>query len=119
MLSLTKWAAWHAHSIDSAAAQYAAQLPMAQARSLPTVPRVIDIAQEIIDHLSKNTTASPTPMPFFVPPRQSTSTPTSRVIRRGGTSSAATALANRAPSMWSRRPSLRQVSPMAASSSIE
>ena len=52
---------------------------------------------------SKKTTASPTAMPFFVPPKQSTSTPACQVISLGVQASEATAFANRAPSMWMRR----------------
>ena len=49
---------------------------------------------------SKNTTASPNAAPFFVPPRLSTSTPARHVRSAGDAPNAATALAKRAPSMW-------------------
>ena len=52
---------------------------------------------------SKNTTASPTGRPFFVPPKQSTSTPARQVMSLGWQPSVATALAKRAPSMCTLR----------------
>jgi len=45
--------------------------------------------------------------------------PKPRVVSAGAQPSAATALANRAPSMWTRRPSPRAASPTARSSSRE
>ena len=51
-----------------------------------------------------STIASPSISPAFVPPKETTSAPTSVVIARSGTSSAAAALASRAPSTCSRIP---------------
>ncbi len=50
------------------------------------------------------TTASPKMAPFFVPPNESTSTPTVLVNVRIGTSREAAALAMRAPSRWTFMP---------------
>ncbi len=57
-------------------------------------------------------------MPFLVPPKQSTSTPACQVISLGATPSEATALAKRAPSMWSSQADATwRVAQMALSSS--
>ena len=58
-------------------------------------------------------------MPFLEPPKQSTSTPASQVISLGVTPSATTALANRAPSMCTRKWNRRATSVTARSSSSE
>jgi len=50
----------------------------------------------------KKTTASPAARPFFVPPKLIASRPASTVNSRGSHPIAATALAKRAPSMWTR-----------------
>lgn len=42
--------------------------------------------------------------PFFVPPKESTSTPAFHVISAGEHPSASSAFAKRAPSMWTVRP---------------
>ena len=54
--------------------------------------------------LSKKTTASAAMQPFLVPPKESTSTPARQVRSAGAHFSAATALAKRAPSMWTPQP---------------
>ena len=61
----------------------------------------------------KKTTASAAMHPFFVPPKDSTSTPAAG-RSAGATPSAATALAKRAPSMCSARARLRATSESAA-----
>jgi len=61
----------------------------------------IHVALLIVDA----TIASPKTIPFFVPPKDSTSTPASRVNARTGTPRAAAAFAIRAPSMWTLMPS--------------
>src|SRR4051812_27763911 len=48
----------------------------------------------------KKTTASPATRPFFVPPKESASTPAALVIAFSGTPRLAAALKMRAPSMW-------------------
>ena len=63
------------------------------------------------------TTASPNSSPILVPPNETTSTPTSVVIARSGTSRAAAALVSRAPSTWTSSPSSWARSQIAASSS--
>jgi hypothetical protein len=62
--------------------------------------------------------ASPTAMPFFVPPKHSTSTPAFQVISAGSQSSAAQAWAKRAPSICSFSPSSRQVAAIASISAM-
>ncbi len=68
---------------------------------------------------SSTTIASPSIAPFFVPPKLSTSTPTSRVNARSGRSRDAAALETRAPSMCSCMPSAWTWSAIARSSSTE
>jgi hypothetical protein len=58
-------------------------------------------------------------MPFFVPPKHSTSTPACQVISFGATPSAATALAKRAPSIWIFSPNDFVFAQIALSSSGE
>ena len=58
-------------------------------------------------------------MPFLVPPKHSRSTPAFQVMSAGEQFSDAQALAKRAPSMCSRRPSSRQVADSARISSSE
>ncbi|MNP59289.1 hypothetical protein D3C76_1542740 [compost metagenome] len=65
----------------------------------------------------KNRIASPTAMPFFVPPKHSTSTPAFQVRSAGVQPRNAQALENRAPSMCRFRPSSLQVALMARISS--
>ncbi len=56
-------------------------------------------------------------MPFFVPPKHNTSTPTRQVMSAGWQPRLAQALAKREPSMCRRSPSSRQVAEIARSSS--
>ena len=70
----------------------------------------------------RNTTASAPNMAFFVPPKETASTPASNVIARkvaASPPSAATAFEIRAPSRWTRIPKECAVSQMARISSME
>ena len=66
---------------------------------------------------SNTTTASALIAPFLVAPSDSTSTPQRQVRSAGEHSRAATAFANRAPSMCTRRPWRRATAPSAEDSS--
>ena len=65
----------------------------------------------------QKTTASPTAKPFFVPPKETASTPASVVSSASDASSAAAAFASRAPSTCTSMPSSWAVSAIARVSS--
>ncbi len=49
LVGIAKWLRWHGHNIDAASGEWIASLPASAARTVPTVPRVVDIATELLD----------------------------------------------------------------------